>query len=651
MIFSNIFWIRDGQPVNWEMFTRLERELFAEDNPQSLANHIRTEWLPTFNQAHLKTLSPIDWTLVAILWGLIPILLIRYQLRMRRFTMERNLARLEAHKRNAWGWDYFMATAGRLLLIPGYIYLLSLMTSGVAQTMLFHFALFLGGWFLNNTLFGMNALAEAKFYLPREVTANLCRGFRIVLAASLLFLPWRHFQYPPFNHQATPLVSQLLFGMGIIVTIHLLFRRGSPLVRHLFAKRWDRADEEGERPHFMIRNWGGFSTLLTLIMLTLLGLNAAGYQFGVEQITRNGLLTLGTILLLFSLRHLLLSLALRFRPTGIVGLARFLTLPLLFLGGLALATYWGVNTKALDLLNQVTIYSVTSADGKLQLVTLANLFHSIIILFIGIWLLRNLGTLYEFGLFPNVGWDVGLRYAFQTMSQYAIFAGMLVWSLSALQMDVRDLGWLVAAMSVGLGFGLREIFANFVSGVILLIERPIRVGDFIDVGTIIRARVVRINIRSTTVINPDAQEILVPNSNLIINEVTNWTLANEYIRIKIPIGIAYGSDIEKARAIIMEIALAQAPNILIQEKGPPSPEVLFMSYLDSALLLELRVLVINPVLRNRVRDRINTQVYFAFKKHGIEFPFPQSDIHIKGIPEIPGWPRPTADDHVPVANG
>jgi small-conductance mechanosensitive channel len=240
-----------------------------------------------------------------------------------------------------------------------------------------------------------------------------------------------------------------------------------------------------------------------------------------------------------------------------------------------------------------------------------------------IWIVRHLPKLFELLIFSNIKVDSGLRYAIVTMTRYFVFIVGLFVSLSFLKFDLAKVGWLVAAISVGLGFGLQEIVANFVSGIILLVERPIRVGDLITVGTSF-GKVTRINIRSTTILTPDLQELLIPNRDLITKEVINWTLGNANIRILVNIGVAYGSDVDKVMKILFNLAQAQ-PECLKN----PQPEVLFINHGASSLDFELRLFLPNPSLRWPILSRMNCLINKAFAENGIEIPFPQQDIHLR----------------------
>jgi potassium efflux system protein len=199
-----------------------------------------------------------------------------------------------------------------------------------------------------------------------------------------------------------------------------------------------------------------------------------------------------------------------------------------------------------------------------------------------------------------------------------IAAGILGISWSKVQ-------WLAAAFTIGLGFGLQEIFANFASGLLLLAERPIRVGDLVTVGEV-HGRVMKIQMRATTIRDWKRKELLVPNKDLVTGKVVNWTLSDRVNRIDVPVGIAYGSDTELARKILKEIARDESR--ILDE---PPPRAVFLGFGDSSLNLELRIFVATMDHWPIVITNVHTAIDKRFREAGIEIAFPQRDIHIRSI--------------------
>ena len=189
-----------------------------------------------------------------------------------------------------------------------------------------------------------------------------------------------------------------------------------------------------------------------------------------------------------------------------------------------------------------------------------------------------------------------------------------------LSINWSSVQWLAAGMTVGLGFGLQEIFANFISGLILLAERPVRVGDVITVGDA-TGKVERIRIRATTIRDFDQKELLIPNKELITGQVINWSLSENAVRVVIPVGIAYGSNVRQAMSLLLESA-REVDRVLAE----PEPMVTFEDFGDNALLLWLRCYVAEsrPAAWTALRISINEK----FEAAGIAISFPQRDVHL-----------------------
>jgi len=191
-----------------------------------------------------------------------------------------------------------------------------------------------------------------------------------------------------------------------------------------------------------------------------------------------------------------------------------------------------------------------------------------------------------------------------------------------LGMEWSNIQWLVAALGVGLGFGLQEIFANFVSGLILLFERPVRIGDIVTLNNI-SGTVSKIHIRATTLIDFDRKEIVVPNKIFITEQLTNWSLSDQVTRVVIKVGIAYGSDCEKAHSLLLEIA-NNHPLVL----RDPEPSALFLEFGSSSLNFELRVFAGQLSDRLKLTHELHLLIDRRFTEAGITIAFPQLDVHL-----------------------
>jgi small-conductance mechanosensitive channel len=229
------------------------------------------------------------------------------------------------------------------------------------------------------------------------------------------------------------------------------------------------------------------------------------------------------------------------------------------------------------------------------------------------------------------------REALATTFGYVAVALSIIVALSIAGIEFTNLAIIAGALSVGIGFGLQNVVNNFVSGIIMLVERPVRTGDWIVVGST-EGTVMRISIRTTTIQTFDRAEVIVPNSDLISGQVTNWTLRNQWGRIKVPIGVAYGSDTAAVRETLLEI-VQNNKDVIKGNSQLPDPSVLFLGFGDSSLNFELRAIIPNIDQRLRVISDINYAIDAAFRERGIEIPFPQRDLNFRGPLHIEHDPK------------
>ena len=239
-------------------------------------------------------------------------------------------------------------------------------------------------------------------------------------------------------------------------------------------------------------------------------------------------------------------------------------------------------------------------------------------------LVRIWKWLFQKKFLSRSGMAQGLQESITTISAYVIWSIGLLIALHAFGLNTASMAVAFGALGIGLGFGLQNIFNNFISGIILLFERPIQVGDDVEINGI-WARVRKINVRSTVVQTYDNASLIIPNADFISNQVTNWSFKDKRIRRKISVGVAYGSDVELVRTILLQIA-ADAANVLRY----PRPDVIFTDFGDSALIFMLRLWTdIDHMLEvdTDVRFRIDKK----FRENNIEISFPQRDIHIRSV--------------------
>lgn len=263
------------------------------------------------------------------------------------------------------------------------------------------------------------------------------------------------------------------------------------------------------------------------------------------------------------------------------------------------------------------------AVGKIHL-TVGEVFYVLLLLIILITLSRKLQKWLVNLLLIHHSVEEGTALAISSLVRYVVvFIGLIV-ILQSTGVDLSSLTVLAGALGIGVGFGLQNIAGNLVSGLIILFERPIKVGDRIEVGTI-TGDVLRISLRSTVVRTNDNIDIIVPNSEFIMSRVINWSYTDRDVRFSFPVGVSYNVDPEAVIGILKEVA-GEHPGVL----KDPEPEVVFEEFGESSLNFVLRVWSREYITRPMsLRSELNISIMKKFKEHGIEVPFPQRDIHIR----------------------
>ncbi|HEX6832699.1 MAG TPA: mechanosensitive ion channel domain-containing protein [Rudaea sp.] len=284
---------------------------------------------------------------------------------------------------------------------------------------------------------------------------------------------------------------------------------------------------------------------------------------------------------------------------------------------------WSDVAPALTLLGDAKVWQSSDLiDGKSVAVkvTLRDVLEALVAFALTWAAIRNLPGFLEIGLLRRFNVDAPTRYAITSVTRYLIvFVGVML-GMSLLGLHWSNLQWLAAGFSVGLGFGLQEIFANFISGLMVLFERPFRVGDIITIGTV-EGTVKRIRTRATTIIDGDNREVIVPNKNFITDRLVNWTLSDSITRVLIKVGIAYRNDPQQAQKLMLDLARAH-PLVL----ADPEPTCWMAAFGESTQDFELRVCVADVGQRNPVRTELQFQIAQAFKQNDIELAFPQMDL-------------------------
>ena len=257
-------------------------------------------------------------------------------------------------------------------------------------------------------------------------------------------------------------------------------------------------------------------------------------------------------------------------------------------------------------------------------ITLWTLIYFLLLTWLLFFLTNKLKNWIVYKLLSNSKIELGVRLAVGTIIRYAVLVLGFVIVMQTVGINLSTLTILAGALGVGIGFGLQNITNNFVSGIIILFERPIKVGDRIQVGDV-NGDVVNISMRSTTVVTNDNISVIVPNSEFISSTVVNWSHTDRNVRFIIPVGVSYKEDPEKVKKILLEVA-ENEDGVL----KSPKPDVLFDEFADSSLNFLLRIWTSTYITTPGIlKSKLYFDIFKKFKESGIEIPFPQRDVHIK----------------------
>jgi potassium efflux system protein len=299
-----------------------------------------------------------------------------------------------------------------------------------------------------------------------------------------------------------------------------------------------------------------------------------------------------------------------------------------FMGVIGLWIIWSDVFAALQILDDVTLWHQTAVvDGEEQMVpvTLANIGLATVYAVGTVVLMKQLPAVLEIILLHSTEMTAPGRYTATTMANYLIVIAGAILVSTTIGVEWSKLQWLVAALGVGIGFGLQEIVANFISGLIILFERPIRVGDIVTVGDT-DGVVTKIRIRATTIRNWDRKELLVPNKEFITGRLLNWSLSDQVNRIVVVVGVAYEADVDKAHELMIEAA--KENEYVIQD---PGPVVSFEGFGDNSLTLLLRAYIDTLDHRLATVTMLHKAINKKFKQAGISIAFPQRDLHLNTL--------------------
>ncbi|MGB5620522.1 MAG: mechanosensitive ion channel domain-containing protein, partial [Desulfobacterales bacterium] len=389
-----------------------------------------------------------------------------------------------------------------------------------------------------------------------------------------------------------------------------LLRLGAPFFLVIFlAELW------GNRllaSHLFASSIRSLATVMAFILLMVMIRGALEWLFKNTPLRQTSVMTGGdTQNIIDRLAHLI--------DLAIVGLV---LLP-------AILVIWGVYDNLVGATKGLLALGVNLGSQRITVGLLLGVGGIVYGSFFISWILQTL--LVDEALFKQRV-EKGVRLSIARLVNYAVLLIGFLLALSTLGFEISKITILLSALGVGIGFGLQGIVNNFVSGLILLFERPVRVGDTIEIGGTY-SEIKNIGIRATTVQTFDLADRIIPNADLISNEVTNWTLTNRQVRLIIPVGVAYGSDVDRVTETLLNCAKTN-PKVAKR----PEPKVRFLNFGDSTLDFELRVFVPDFDLRIEVRDMLHRQIDRCFRDANIEIAFPQRDVHMRGVDTPVGLP-------------
>lgn len=259
-------------------------------------------------------------------------------------------------------------------------------------------------------------------------------------------------------------------------------------------------------------------------------------------------------------------------------------------------------------------------------ISLATMVEFVVVTGLVVLLSRLVRYLLRARVLAHTKLDVGQQYAIARIVSYVVLVLGLLIGVETVGINLNSLVVIAGALGVGIGLGLQNIVNDFVSGLIILAERPIQIGDRIDLGNNTVGKVVRIGARATHVLTNDNIMVIVPNSNFVTNRVVNWTHIDPRVRLRLGIGVGYSSDPHVVEKLLLEIA-NENPNVL----KDPAPSVAFKGFGESALNFELRVWAGDMAHRpGNLESQLNFAIWDKFKQNGIEIPFPQRSLHVEG---------------------
>ncbi|MDN2484055.1 mechanosensitive channel MscK [Kosakonia sacchari] len=637
---QQIFWVNSNKPMDWEWFKAFPKAL----RDQIKSTKITVNWEKA-------------WPAVAIafLAGL-PLLLIAGVIRWRLRWLKNYQAKLAAqvgqlrsdsqlHTPKAIFIDLVRALPVCLLILAVGLILLTMQLN--ISELLWAFSKKLALFWL---VFGLcwkvlekDGVAVSHFNMPAQLTSHWRRQ---IVRISLALLPL-HFWSVVSELSPLHLMDDVIGQFVILINLLVI----TALVWPMFRESW--RDKESHSMRLVT------VTVLAIVPIALMVLTATGYFYTTLRLSGRWIETVYLVIiwnllyqtvlrgLSVAARRIAYRRALARRqnmvkegaegaepqeePTIALEQVNQQTLRITMLVMVALfgVVFWAIWSDLITVfayLDSITLwhYNGTEAGAAVtKSVTLGSLLFAVIVFVVAWALIRNLPGLLEVLILSRLNMRQGSSYAVTTILNYVIIAVGALTVFGSLGVSWDKLQWLAAALSVGLGFGLQEIFGNFVSGLIILFERPVRIGDTVTIGTF-SGTVSKIRIRATTITDFDRKEVIIPNKAFVTERLINWSLSDTITRVVIRIGVAYGSDLDKVKKVLLKAAM-EHPKVM----HDPEPSVFFTTFGASTLDHELRLYVRELRDRSYTVDELNRTIDKLCRENNIDIAFNQLEVHLR----------------------